>query len=85
MENHTKTYIGEWKLSVVPETPTVTHTQSPVARISVPLAELLHVNGAHTNRRDQIAYDPRWGFIKWTLELCHQRSGTAFVRGQIPG
>ncbi|GFY31437.1 hypothetical protein TNCV_4989961 [Trichonephila clavipes] len=36
----------------------VTHTQSPNARISVPIAYLLHVNGAHTNRRDQNAYDP---------------------------
>ncbi|GFW96094.1 hypothetical protein TNCV_958081 [Trichonephila clavipes] len=37
---------------------TVTHTQSPNARISVPIVYLLHVNGAHTNRRDQNAYDP---------------------------
>ncbi|GFX03742.1 hypothetical protein TNCV_2113141 [Trichonephila clavipes] len=75
---------GESKLSVVPETPTVTHTQSPIARINVPLAYLLHVNGAHTNPRDQNAYNPRYGFTKW-MELCHQHPGTAFVRIQIPG
>ncbi|GFY44964.1 hypothetical protein TNIN_146201 [Trichonephila inaurata madagascariensis] len=44
----------------------------------------MDVNGAHTNRRDQNRYDPRYGSPKWTLELCHQRPGTAFVRGQTP-
>ncbi|GFY46493.1 hypothetical protein TNIN_496481 [Trichonephila inaurata madagascariensis] len=84
-ENHTKTYIGELKLSVVPETPTVMYTQSPIARISVPIAYLLHVNGPHTNGKDRNAYDPWYGSTKWTLELCHQRPGTTFVRGQTPG
>ncbi|GFR24575.1 hypothetical protein TNCT_642571 [Trichonephila clavata] len=46
---------------------------------------LLHVNGAHTNRRDQIVYDPWYGSIQWTLELCHQRPGTAFVKGLLLG
>ncbi|GFY61688.1 hypothetical protein TNIN_80811 [Trichonephila inaurata madagascariensis] len=64
---------------------TVTPTQSPDVRISVPLAYLLHVNGPHTNRRDQNAYDPRYGFLKGTLELCHQHPGAAFVRGHTPG
>ncbi|GFU49612.1 hypothetical protein TNCV_222111 [Trichonephila clavipes] len=69
---------------VVPETSTATHTQSPIARISVPIAYLLLVNGVHTNRKVQNAYDPGMG-PQWTREPCHQRPGTAFVRGQTPG
>ncbi|GFS64033.1 hypothetical protein TNCV_4979271 [Trichonephila clavipes] len=61
---------------------TVTHTQSPNARISVPIAYLQHVNGAQT--RDQNRYDPDMDPQR-TLELCHQHPGTAFVRGQTPG
>ncbi|GFT18484.1 hypothetical protein TNCV_2241601 [Trichonephila clavipes] len=38
-----------------------TYTQSPNARISVPIAYLLHVNGAHTNGWDQNRYDPWYG------------------------
>ncbi|GFS64034.1 hypothetical protein TNCV_4979291 [Trichonephila clavipes] len=41
---------------------TVTHTQSPNPRISVPIAYLQHVNGAQT--RDQNRYDPRYGSTK---------------------
>ncbi|GFY52604.1 hypothetical protein TNIN_241801 [Trichonephila inaurata madagascariensis] len=63
----------------------VPETQSPNARISVPIAYLLHVSGAHTNRRDQNEYDPRYESTKWTLELCHQHPGTVFVRGQTSG
>ncbi|GFS52940.1 hypothetical protein TNIN_186901 [Trichonephila inaurata madagascariensis] len=70
--------------SVDPETPTVTHTQSPIARISVPIAYLLHVNGAHTNRMNQNAYDSWYGS---TVDSGTMPSapGTAFVGGQTPG
>ncbi|GFY06249.1 hypothetical protein TNCV_2680431 [Trichonephila clavipes] len=56
----------------------MTHTQLPNARISVPIAYLLHVNGAHTNRRDQNAYDPgmdpQRGLWKCAISTLVQRS-----------